>query len=209
MGEHEQRERLSLRGRMAAFGVALVSLAAIAVAALLVLPFGVFDGEEAADPPSVASAPESTPAPDTSPPERLVVPSLDIEAPIVPIEMDAEGVLTPPGNVDTVGWWQRSAEPGARKGQILVTGHTVRVGEGAMDDIGQLRRGAEVRLHADGETTTYRTTKVFTYSRDQVAANAHQLFGQDRGKGGLVLVTCTDWNGETWESNVIVRAEPV
>jgi len=147
--------------------------------------------------------------PAAGPPSQLVVPALGVQAPVVPIEMDAEGVLTPPADVDTVGWWQRSAEPGSGEGQTLITGHTVRVGDGAMDRIGELGSGARVEVRADGGTAAYRVTEVATYDRDQVAAQAQELFGQDRTDGRLVLVTCTDWNGEVWERNIIVLAEPV
>jgi LPXTG-site transpeptidase (sortase) family protein len=142
-------------------------------------------------------------------PDRLALPSLGIRAPVAPIETSPDGVLTPPAEVDTVGWWQRSAEPGARKGQILLTGHTVQQCDGAMDTIGQIRAGDPVLLRSDGRTASYRADDVVVYSRAEVAAKAHELFGQDRGRGRLVLVTCTDWNGEDYESNIVVFAHPV
>ena len=48
-----------------------------------------------------------------APPTRLDVPSLGVRASVVPIEMDPTGVLTPPADVGSVGWWRGSAEPGA------------------------------------------------------------------------------------------------
>jgi LPXTG-site transpeptidase (sortase) family protein len=142
-------------------------------------------------------------------PDRLVLPSLGIRAPVAPIETSPDGVLTPPAEVDTVGWWQRSAEPGARKGQVLVTGHTVQQGDGAMDTVGRMKPGDPVLLRSGGSTASYRATDVVVYSRAEVAAKAHELFGQDRGRGRLVLVTCTDWNGADYESNIVVFADPV
>jgi LPXTG-site transpeptidase (sortase) family protein len=142
-------------------------------------------------------------------PDRVVVPSLDIAAPIVPIEVDPDGVLLPPADVDTVGWWQRSARPGSRSGQVLVTGHTVQDGDGAMDTIGRLEPDDRVRIHSGRRAAVYRVTGVEVLSRAQVADRAQRLFGQQRGGGRLVLVTCTDWNGESYESNVVVFAEPV
>lgn len=38
----------------------------------------------------------------------------------------------------------------------------------------------------------YRVTGVRTLDRDAVAARTGRLFGQDRGDGRLVLVSCTD-----------------
>jgi LPXTG-site transpeptidase (sortase) family protein len=142
-------------------------------------------------------------------PERLVVPSVGIDAPVVPIETSTDGVLTPPADVDTAGWWRRSAEPGARAGQVLVTGHTVHDGDGSMDAIGGVKAGDRVRLRSGEQTAIYRATAVAVYSRAEVAGQARRLFGQDRDRGRLVLVTCTDWNGEDYESNIIVFADPV
>ncbi|QBX54650.1 class F sortase [Nocardioides seonyuensis] len=144
-----------------------------------------------------------------APPTRLVLPSLGVRASVVPIEMDQKGVLTPPADVDSVGWWQRSAEPGARSGKVLITGHTVRIGDGALDEIGSLEPGDDVVLRSPGGETRFRTTEVRTLTQEQVAARAKKLFGQEDGSGGLVLVTCTDWDGTAWRSNIVVSAEPV
>lgn len=163
----------------------------------------------AAPPSLIPSPPAAAPAEVEDHADALVVPSLDLTAPIVPIEMNKQGVLSPPADVDTVGWWQRSAEPGADRGQTLITGHSVRLGDGAMDRIGELDPGDRVRVRSDGRTVTYRATEVVVYSRAEVAANAQELFGQDRQHGRLVLVTCTDWDGHAYRSNIIVFADPV
>jgi hypothetical protein len=47
------------------------------------------------------------------------------------------------------------------------------------------------------------------YSRAELADNSRKLFGQDTGSGRLVLVTCTDWNGASYDNNVVVFARPV
>lgn len=142
-------------------------------------------------------------------PDRLVVPSLHIEAPVSTIEVGPDGTLSPPSDVDTVGWWKRSAPAGARRGQVLITGHTVHVGDGAMDHIGQVARGARVRVDSGRRSVLYRVTKTMVLSKAQVAHRATRLFGQDHGAGQLVLVTCTDWNGSGYDSNVVVLAVPV
>ena len=184
--------------------VPLLVLAAVLAAVGLVLPSGqaAGDGKHARHRPVVALAAIGAPV-------RLVVPSVGIDAPVVPIETSTDGVLTPPADVDTAGWWKRSAEPGARTGQVLVTGHTVHDGDGAMDEMSGVHAGDQVRLRRGGKTALYRTTAVAVYSKEDVAEQARKLFGQDHGRGRLVLVTCTDWNGEDYASNIIVFADPV
>ena len=44
------------------------------------------------------------------------------------------------------------------------------------------------------------------YDKDELALNAVDVFGQERGDGRLVLVSCTDWDGVTYASNVVVFA---
>jgi LPXTG-site transpeptidase (sortase) family protein len=141
-------------------------------------------------------------------PVRLVVPSLDLRAAVVPIEVETSGVLHPPADVDDVGWWRRSAEPGAAKGPTLLTGHTVSTGGGVMDRLGDLRRGDRVVVRTRGGRVAYEATKVEVLSRAELAQQRRALFGRG-GPARLVLVTCTDWDGHVYESNVVVTARPV
>ena len=99
-------------------------------------------------------------------PVRLVVPALKIRAPIKPIEVNDQQVLDPPRNPREVGWWKRSARPGATKGQTVLTGHTVHTGGGVMDNLGKLRKGQLVKVVTRKGTMVYRTTKVVTWSKD-------------------------------------------
>lgn len=147
--------------------------------------------------------------PDAAGTDLLEIPSIELDAPIDPIEIDPEGVLTPPADVQRVGWWQRSAEPGARAGQTVITGHTVHTGGGVMNRLKKLRRGAEVLVHSDGEVAKYAVLRVHKLTREQVSARAEELFGQDREDGRLVLVTCEDWVDGVYQSNVIVFAERI
>jgi LPXTG-site transpeptidase (sortase) family protein len=142
-----------------------------------------------------------------SKPVELIVPEIALRAPIVPIEIDAKGVLTPPSDVHEVGWWKRSAKPGATSGQTLVTGHTVHTGGGVMNRLGDLRPGSLVQIRTPRGTVDYRATKVFVYTKAELAAHAQELFSQKRQHGRLVLVTCTGWTGHDYTSNIIVFAD--
>lgn len=148
-------------------------------------------------------------------PVQLKVPSIDIDAPVVPIEMDRTRILSPPADVKKVGWWKRSAEPGAKEGQTLITGHSVRLGDGVMDRLGDVKRGATVQVvgtkkgtKSSHQVASYLVQSVFVYSRKEVAAHSADLFGQNHHPRRLVLVTCTDWDGQEYRSNIIVYALP-
>jgi LPXTG-site transpeptidase (sortase) family protein len=141
-------------------------------------------------------------------PVRLVIPALKVRAPIQPIEVD-NGVLDPPRNPRDVGWWKQSARPGATRGQTVLTGHTVHTGGGVMDDLGKLHQGQLVKVVTRKGTMVYRTTRVVTWTKAELAKRSVQLFGQQRKDDRLVLITCTGWTGTEYTSNVVVFAQPL
>ena len=143
-----------------------------------------------------------------SAPVRLVIPSLHVDAPIVPIAVQ-NSTLTPPSNFKDVGWWDGSAKVGSPTGQTVITGHTVHTGGGQMDNLGSIQNGAIVKVVTKAGTVWYRETQVLVYSKKQVADHAQDLFNQDRKKNRLVLITCTGWTGDGYTSNVIVFADPL
>jgi hypothetical protein len=55
----------------------------------------------------------------------------------------------------------------------------------------------------------YVVQRTSVYSHSRLASHAQELFGQDHGRGRLVLVTCTDWDGVEYERNVVVLAKPL
>ena len=148
-------------------------------------------------------------------PDRLVVPALDVDAPIRPITAP-DRTLVPPADPQVLGWWADGARPGAETGSALVVGHTVHTGGGALDDLETLRRGDEVHVHSHrgtGEehrerTETYRVEDVEVYRKGDLARRAAELFSQEVD-GRLVLLTCEDWDGTRYLSNVVVTALPV
>ena len=144
-----------------------------------------------------------------APPTGLTVPALDLKARVAPIEVTPDGNLDPPGDLSAVGWWQRSAPAGARSGQTVLTGHSVHTGGGVMDELEDLERGDRVKVFHDGALMPYAVTEVQIWSKAELAEQAEAIFAQDREQGRLVLITCEDWNGSAWDSNVVVFARPL
>ncbi len=107
-----------------------------------------------------------------------------------------------------MGWWSGGARPGATIGSAVVTAHTVHTGGGAFDDLDKLRPGAIVTVITGTGRITYVATSVTNYAKRSLAKHAAELFDQTT-HGRLVLVTCEDWNGKVYLSNVVVIAEPV
>ena len=137
------------------------------------------------------------------------IPALKIRAPIKPIEVNDQQVLDPPRNPREVGWWKRSVRPGATHGQTVLTGHTVHTGGGVMDNLGKLHKGQLVKVVTRKGTMVYRTTKVVTWSKSELAKRAVDLFAQKREDERLVLITCSGWTGKSYTSNIVVFADPL
>lgn len=142
-------------------------------------------------------------------PVRLVIPAIRLRARVLPIEVGADRVLDPPSNYREVGWWNRSARPGATHGQTVLTGHTVHTGGGVMNHLGRLHKGQLVKVITRKGTMVYRTSKVVTWSKPELARRAVELFSQKRKDERLVLITCTGWTGHDYTSNVVVFADPL
>lgn len=150
-----------------------------------------------------AAAPEPHPA--AGRPDRLVVPELGIDAPVVDIGV-VDGTLLPPSDPQTLGWWSDGAAPGALRGGALITGHTVHSGGGAFDDLETLEAGDRVRVRTAEGTISYVVRGVTIYRKATLARDAERVFSQTV-PGRLVLITCEDWNGTGYDSNAIVFAE--
>lgn len=141
-------------------------------------------------------------------PVRLVVDSMNIDAPILPIQW-VGNTLTPPSDAQEVGWLSYSARPGSPTGQTIITGHTVHTGGGQLDHLGAIPQGAIIKVVTPGGTVWYRETEVRVYTKAQVAAQGQELFAQDGRPNRLELITCTGWTGSDYTGNVFVFAEPL
>ena len=140
-------------------------------------------------------------------PEAIVVPAIGVQAPVTPIRAE-DGALTPPSDPQQVGWWSDGARPGAAEGAAVVTGHTVHTGGGAFDDLDTLAPGDRVLVRSPSDDLAYRVASVEVLSRDELARRSADVFGRT-GPPRLVLITCEDWDGTEYRSNVVVTAEPV
>lgn len=142
-------------------------------------------------------------------PYVLRIPQIGVDAHVVPIKSNEERILEPPPNPRVVGWWSDGAAPGAAQGSAVLVGHAVRHTEGGVfDDLGYLSRGDPIEVEGPHSTLTYRVDSIDVLSLDDFAHNAPQIFKQT-GPGRLVLITCGNFEGTVWRSNIVIIAEPV
>jgi LPXTG-site transpeptidase (sortase) family protein len=141
-------------------------------------------------------------------PYVLRIPRIGVDAQVVPVKSN-EGILEPPRNISVAGWWSDGAAPGEGQGSAVLVGHAARYkGGGVFDDLGKLNRGDAIQLEGSHSTLTYRVQSIDVLSKDDLARNAEQIFDQT-GAGRLVVITCGDFDGTVWRSNIVIIAEPV
>ena len=80
-------------------------------------------------------------------------------------------------------------------------------GGGALDDLETLQRGDRVTVRTDRGRVRYAVRSVAVYAKGSLAKQAERLFSQDV-PGRLVLITCEDWDGQRYRSNIVVIATP-
>jgi LPXTG-site transpeptidase (sortase) family protein len=169
------------------------------------------------DPTPASQETEALPEPTASQTERiegsytyrLRIPRIGVDAPVVPIHTDENRVLDPPRDPSVVGWWSDGAAPGETRGSAVMVGHTVRNnGGGVFDNMGDLSRGDAIEVDGSDSTLSYRVKSINVLSKEEVARDAEEIFAQT-GAGRLVVITCDDWDGSVWRSNIVTIAAPV
>lgn len=141
-------------------------------------------------------------------PYTLRIPRIGVDAAVVPIQSNEERVLNPPEDPSVAGWWSDGAAPGEPQGSAVLVGHTVRDGGGGVfDDIGDVSRGDAIELEGSDSMVTYRVKSIDVLSKREVARDAEEIFAQT-GAGRLVIITCDDWDGTAWQSNIVTIAAP-
>ncbi len=167
----------------------------------------VLSGPASAVPATSAEPPAAAPARwKPGAPRQIRLPALGVTAPVDPVGL-VEETLVPPGDASRVGWWADGALPGASAGSVLLAGHTVRGGAGALQRISELRAGDELLVRTETGRLRYQVKSVRTFGKGALAARAQQLFAQ-QGPPRLVLVTCSDCDGTSYLINVVVTAVP-
>ena len=140
---------------------------------------------------------------------RVRIPRIAVDAPVVAIKANQNRVLDPPRNPSVVGWWSDGAAPGETRGSAVMVGHTVRnQGGGVFDNMGDLSRGDAIEVDGSDSTLTYRVRSINVLSKEEVARDAEEIFSQT-GPDRLVIITCDDWDGSAWRSNIVTIATPV
>ncbi len=149
------------------------------------------------------------PVPQAFRPDGVRITAQQVDAAVVAVDVQPDGLLAVPEEVRTVGWWSAGAAAGSASGTVVLVGHvdSARQGAGAFFRLRELQPGARVTLTgAAGESATYVVTARRQYPK--AALPAQEVFGQGRSPR-LVLLTCGgSFADGHYRDNVVVYAVP-
>lgn len=151
---------------------------------------------------------DGAPALPPSSPDRILIPSIRVDAPLTGLGLTATGRLEapPPANENLAGWYRDGATPG-ETGTSIVAGHVDNAaGPAVFYDLGVLKQGNTIDVHrSDGSTA------VFTVYAVQVFEDSNfpdrKVYGT-AARPELRVITCGGGYSRStgYQGNVVVFA---
>lgn len=139
-------------------------------------------------------------------PVRIVVPSLGLDLPIIPVGLNQKGQMdVPDGKTLAIGWYSAGTKPG-NTGSAVLAAHVY----AGFQRLRNIKAGAEIILYAaDGSTRTFLAQEKKTYALEHVPAD--KLFNRNTD-AWLNLITCAGaWSTQlgTYDHRLVVYASLV
>ena len=175
----------------------------------------------AAGAPALRSVePKGKPAASSSPPAsttslrhalpaaaRLIIPKIGVNAPIVTLGVDPNGLMEVPSNGTDVGWYSFSAVPGA-PGNAVISGHLdTTTARAVFWQLGELRHKDAVSIVEDGKRTDFQV--FWSKSWPDATAPLPLILGSAPSPT-LTLITCAgtfDRSAKNYSNRLVVRAK--
>lgn len=143
--------------------------------------------------PGTTASPTRMPA---SPPTRVRIPSIDVNAAVDALGLNPDGTVEVPGRPDDAGWYSGSPTPG-RIGAAVLLGHVdfVKTGPAVFYRLGELKPGAEILVaRKDGSTARFTVDAVREFLKSDFPTD--EVYGPTDGTAQLRLITCGDWDSD-------------
>ncbi|MEV6728613.1 class F sortase [Streptomyces sp. NPDC051364] len=143
-----------------------------------------------------------------SPPTRIRIPSIRVDAPLTGLGLGRDGSIEvpPPARRDLAGWYRDGTTPGA-VGTAVVVGHVDHAaGPAVFYHLGALHRGAAIEVpRADGRTAVFTAHAVEVYEADRFPDT--RVYGPSP-RAELRVITCGGgFSPRTgYQGNVVVFA---
>lgn len=123
-----------------------------------------------------------------STPIRLEIPSMNVDAPVAAMGLQADGSLEVPTETDEAGWWSSGSAPGLPGPTVLVAHRDSMTGPALFSELPYLQRGDPVLVtNEGGEVHEFVVVRIERHSRDQFPTGA--VYGRTP-RSTLRLLTC-------------------
>jgi len=160
---------------------------------------------------AIPGASSHAPGPNDAAIERLVIPDLGVDAPVVVRGLDAHRVMEAPEQPQEVVWYDFTSFPG-RPGNAVFSGHLdyPAVGPAVFWDLPSIEVGELIEVVlTDGTTYQYQVVSKTVYR--EATAPVEQIVGPTPTES-ITLITCAGIFDRTigrYEDRLVVRAERV
>ncbi|MFD9307223.1 class F sortase [Streptomyces sp. NPDC060048] len=171
---------------------------------------------------TVGSQADRTPAEPPTPPsdmevlehssvQRVRIPSISVDAPVMTVGLDAQGWIdAPPAQErNLAGWYLNGISPG-QQGSAVIVGHVDNAqGPAVFFGLGSVRKGSRIEVaRYDGRTAVFEVYGVEVFAKN--AFPGARVYG-DTGHAELRVITCGGGYSKAggYDGNVVVFARMV
>ncbi|SMQ20886.1 LPXTG-site transpeptidase (sortase) family protein [Streptomyces sp. Ag82_O1-12] len=123
-------------------------------------------------------------------PDRVRIPAIQVDAPIIPVGLDADGWVgaPPPEDPNLAGWFTGAVTPG-EKGTAVVVGHVDnQQGPAVFYGLGALKQGNRIDVaRQDGKTATFEIYGVEVFEKNNFPGD--RVYAS-KGAPELRVITC-------------------
>ncbi len=139
---------------------------------------------------------------------RLRIPSISIDAPLVPLGVDGNGTMQVPGNGTDVGWYSFSALPG-QAGNAVLSGHldTATSDRAVFSRLKELKPGDAISVVQGATQASFEVFWSKSWADDQAPL---ALILGNAPSPTLTLITCAgtfDRINRNYSNRLVVRAK--
>jgi len=141
-------------------------------------------------------------------PNRVRVPAIRVDAPVMPVGLDAAGWVDapPPEDPNLAGWFTGGVAPG-EKGTAVVVGHVDnKLGPAVFYGLGALKKGNKVEVsRADGKTAVFEIYGIEVFAKKNFPGD--RVYAS-KGSPELRVITCGGGFSKAhgYDGNVVVFA---
>ncbi|MFD5556413.1 class F sortase [Streptomyces sp. NPDC127068] len=143
--------------------------------------------------------------------ERVTIPAIRVDAPMMPVALDSQGWVDapPPEDPNLAGWFSGAVSPG-EKGTAVVVGHVDNTrGPAVFYGLGALDKGNKVEIHrADGKTAVFEIYGIEVFQKENFPGD--EVYG-DTGYPEVRVITCGGGFSQQggYDGNVVVFARMI